>query len=77
MSSEALRRVLIAIAVCACTWMAATGGAAAQVGRGIDPHQGLSLVEVNLPSKVAAMRLQLRAKRYGVEFNEHYLRSPG
>jgi Zinc carboxypeptidase/Chitobiase/beta-hexosaminidase C-terminal domain len=74
MSSQALRRVLIVVAVCASTWMAATGGAAAQVGRGIDPQQGLSLVEVNLPSKVAAMRLQLRASRYGVEFNEHYLR---
>jgi hypothetical protein len=34
----------------------------------------LSLVEVNLPSKVAAMRLQLRAHRYNVEFNDHYLR---
>jgi hypothetical protein len=27
-----------------------------------------------MPSKAAAMRLQLRASRYGVEFNEHYLR---
>ena len=44
------------------------------MGRGIDPNQGLSLVEVNLPSKLAAMRLQVRAHRYKVEFNEHYLR---
>ena len=74
MSSVALRRVLIAVSVCACTWMAATAAAAGQVGRGIDPNQGQSLIEVDLKSKVAAMRLQLRAKRYGVEFNEHYLR---
>jgi Zinc carboxypeptidase/Chitobiase/beta-hexosaminidase C-terminal domain len=72
--SSAARRVLIAVTVCVCTWVAATGGAASHVGRGIDPNQGLSLVEVDLPSKSAAMRLQLKAKRYGVEFNDHYLR---
>ena len=74
MSSTAARRVLVALLVCACSWLAVTGTAAAQVGRGIDPNQGLRLVEVNLPSKVAAMRLQVRAHRYKVEFNEHYLR---
>jgi hypothetical protein len=77
MSSDAGRRVLLAVAVCVCTWLAVTAPAAAQVGRGIDPHQGLSLVEVNLPSKVAAMRLQVRAHRYKVEFNDHYLRRNG
>ena len=53
------------------------GGAAAAGGadeRGVDPNQGESLVEVNLPSKAAAMRLQLEAEKYGVDFNEHYLR---
>jgi hypothetical protein len=74
MSSQARRRLLTAVSVCACAWGAVTTGAAAQVGRGIDPNQGENLVEVNLPSKAAAMRLQLRASRYGVEFNEHYLR---
>ena len=42
--------------------------------RGVDPNQGESLVEVNLPSKAVAMRLQLEADTYGVDFNEHYLR---
>ena len=45
--------------------------------RGIDPNQGESLVEVTLPSKAAAMRLQLDADTYGVEFNDHYLRNNG
>ena len=74
MRSAVARRVLVALLVCASAWLAVAGTASAQVGRGIDPHQGLSLVEVNLPSKVAAMRLQVRAHRYKVEFNEHYLR---
>jgi hypothetical protein len=74
MSRDAVRRLLIAVMVCMCTWLAVTAAAAGQVGRGIDPHQGLSLVEVNFASKMAAMRLQLRAERYGVEFNDHYLR---
>jgi hypothetical protein len=51
--------------------------AAAQEQRGIDPHHGQSLVEVRLPSKAAAMRLQMEAVTYGVEFNDHYLRSNG
>jgi hypothetical protein len=74
MSPHAVRRLLIAVTVCVCTWLAVTAAAAGQVGRGIDPHQGLSLVELNFPSKTAAMRLQLKAQRYGVEFNDHYLR---
>jgi Zinc carboxypeptidase/Chitobiase/beta-hexosaminidase C-terminal domain len=45
--------------------------------RGIDPHQGLSLVEVSLPSKGAAMRMQLQAESLGIEFNDHYLRNNG
>jgi Zinc carboxypeptidase/Chitobiase/beta-hexosaminidase C-terminal domain len=45
--------------------------------RGIDPNQGESLVEVTLSSKGAALRLQLGAARYGVEFNDHYLRDNG
>jgi hypothetical protein len=53
-----------------------TGGAIAdgEGGRGIDPNQGDSLVEVVLPNKAAAIRLQLGAEEYGIEFNEHYLR---
>jgi hypothetical protein len=51
------------------------GGATASDDRGIDPNQGLSLVEVNLPNKAAAIRLQLDAETYGVEFNDHYLRN--
>jgi hypothetical protein len=51
--------------------------AGAQDERGIDPNQGESLVELTLPSKGAALRLQLEAESYGVEFNDHYLRSNG
>jgi hypothetical protein len=64
-------RALVAASVCALAWM---GGTAAADERGIDPNQGLSLVEVNLANKGAAMRLQLEAEKYGVEFNDHYLR---
>ena len=60
-------------AACACALVFASS-AAAQDERGIDPNQGLSLVEVNLPNKGAALRLQLEAGSYGVEFNDHYLR---
>ena len=74
MSFAAGRRVLIAVSVCVCTWLAVTAPAASQEGRGIDPNQGQSLVEVNLPSKAAAKRLQLKGESYGVDFNEHYLR---
>jgi hypothetical protein len=67
------RRWLVGACVCTLVW---AGGAAAGRAdeRGIDPHQGESLVEVNLPNKGAAMRLQLEAEQYGVEFNDHYLR---
>ena len=51
--------------------------AVAQEQRGIDPNQGRSLVEVTLDSKAAAMRLQLEADTYGIEFNDHYLRRNG
>jgi acylphosphatase len=32
---------------------------------------------VSLPSKAAAIRLQLEAETYGIEFNDHYLRNNG
>jgi hypothetical protein len=67
-------RVLVAVSVCAFAWVAVTVTASGNEARGIDPNQGLSLVEVDLPSKTAALRLQLKADRYGIEFNEHYLR---
>src|ERR671924_2332076 len=66
-----LGKVLGVACVCA---LGCTSAAAAQDERGIDPNQGLSLVEVNLPNKGAALRLQLEAGSYGVEFNDHYLR---
>ena len=69
----AMRRALIAASVGALAW-AGAAPAGAQEERGMDPNQGRSLVEVTVPSKGAAMRLQLEADRYGVEFNEHYLR---
>src|ERR671918_2760671 len=55
----------------------AAAPAAAQDQRGIDPNQGRSLVEVTLDGRAAAMRLQLEAERYGIEFNDHYLRRNG
>ena len=56
--------------------LATAGSAAAQEnGRGIDPNQGRSLVEVNLPDKAAAIELQLTADDYGIDFNDHYLRT--
>ena len=55
-------------------WSGAAASPAAPEERGIDPHLGESLVEVQLPSKAAAVRLQLEAGTYGVDFNEHYLR---
>ena len=71
MRLRAMQRALLAASLCA---LALTSAAAAQEARGIDPNQGESLVEVNLPSKAAAERLQLNAESYGVDFNEHYLR---
>ena len=64
--------VLVAAMFAAVIWAADAGAQVEQ--RGIDPNQGLSLVEVNVPNKGAAMRLQLEAESYGVQFNEHYLR---
>ena len=62
--------------LCALGWVSAAP-ASTDVERGIDPNQGESLVEVTLSSKGAAMRLQLEAETYGVEFNDHYLRRNG
>jgi hypothetical protein len=73
MTSRGARRLLWAVALLA---LAVTGGAAASdEERGIDPNQGRSLVEITLPSKAAAIRLQLEADQYGIEFNDHYLRT--
>ncbi len=68
------RRALLALAILA---LAVTGSAAAadDDGRGIDPNQGRSLVEVTLPNKAAAIRLQLADDSYGIDFNDHYLRT--
>jgi hypothetical protein len=77
MSFKPRWRALLALSICA---LAVTGGAAAHSdddARGIDPNQGDSLVEITLPNKAAAVRLQLEAKSYGVDFNEHYLRRNG
>src|SRR6185437_2677879 len=68
---KAVGRALATASACMLAW---TCDAAAQDQRGVDPNDGLSLVEVDLPDKGAAMRLQLEADRYGVEFNDHYLR---
>src|SRR5918998_5623436 len=71
-----IRRALGAAAVTFA--LTGTGVASAQDdARGIDPNHGDSLVEVSLPSKGAAMRLQLEADTYGVDFNDHYLRRNG
>ena len=74
MSTRGACRSLLAAVIVALTF---TGGAAAngEEARGIDPNQGESLVEVVLPDKAAAIRLQLNAESYGVDFNDHYLRT--
>ena len=69
---SARRRWLAGATTFALAWSGAAASAAEE--RGIDPNQGESLVEVQLPSKAAAVRLQLEAETYGVDFNEHYLR---
>jgi Zinc carboxypeptidase/Chitobiase/beta-hexosaminidase C-terminal domain len=71
MSLRRAWRALLALTIVA---LGVAGGATASDDRGIDPNQGLSLVEVNLPNKAAAIQLQLEAEDYGVEFNDHYLR---
>jgi hypothetical protein len=60
-TGRCFRRTLgVAAMTCA---LAGTGVASAQdEGRGIDPNQGESLVEISLSSKGAAMRLQLEAE---------------
>jgi hypothetical protein len=70
------RRLVVGASLCA---IAAGTAASARADdeRGIDPNQGQNLVEVALPSKAAAVRLQLEAETYGVEFNDHYLRQNG
>ncbi len=68
------RRWLVGAFVCALAWGGGTTSGRAADERGVDPNQGESLVEVNVPNKGAAMRLQLEADKYGVDFNEHYLR---
>ena len=69
---SARRRWLAGATTFALAWSGAAASAAEE--RGIDPNLGESLVEVQLPSKAAAVRLQLEAETYGVDFNEHYLR---
>jgi hypothetical protein len=66
------RRWLVAVSVVAFAW--ASGASAHADERGIDPDQAQRLVEVNLANKAAAMRLQVEAGTYGVEFNDEYLR---
>ena len=68
------RGLLIGATTCALMWSGAVAAPGGAEERGIDPHQGENLVEVHLGSKAAAVRLQLQAERYGVDFNEHYLR---
>ena len=65
MSTRGVPRGLLAAAIIALTF---SNGAAAngEEGRGIDPNQGDSLVEVVLPDKAAAIRLQLDAETYGI-----------
>jgi hypothetical protein len=65
-------RALLALSIVA---LGVAGSATASDDRGIDPNQGESLVEVNLPNKAAAIQLQLDADTYGIDFNEHYLRT--
>ena len=70
-----IRRMCRGLVVATTLALVITGSATADdEQRGIDPNQGRSLVEVNLPDKAAAIQLQLKADEYGVDFNEHYLR---
>jgi hypothetical protein len=75
MRARGARAALLAAALVA---LATAGSAFAQdPGRGIDPNQGESLVEVHLDSKAEAIGLQLKADDYGIDFNDHYLRHDG
>jgi hypothetical protein len=67
-------RTALVVATLGALASAGAAPAVAQDERGIDPNQGRSLVEVTLDSRAAAMRLQLEADTYGIEFNDHYLR---
>ena len=69
-------RSLAVVAALALT-ISASAAASESEGRGIDPNQGRNLVEVHLPSKAAAIELQLNAETFGVDFNDHYLRHDG
>ena len=72
MSFSRVWRALLALSIVA---LGVAGGATAGDERGIDPNQGESLVEVTVPNKAAAIQLQLDADTYGIDFNEHYLRT--
>lgn len=73
MGLRGARTALLATLVIA---LAIAGSASAEDSeRGADPNQGRSLVEVDLPNKAAAIKLQLEAENYGVGFNDHYLRT--
>ena len=72
MSFSRAWRALLALSIVA---LGVAGGATASDERGIDPNQGESLVEVTVPNKAAAIQLQLDADTYGIDFNEHYLRT--
>src|SRR5688500_4353106 len=73
-----IRGVWRALLVITAVALVVTGSATAEdEARGIDPNQGRSLVEIELPSKAAAIQLQLDAEQYGVDFNDHYLRTNG
>jgi zinc carboxypeptidase/chitobiase/beta-hexosaminidase-like protein len=75
MRARGARAALLVAAVIA---LATAGSAFAQdAGRGIDPNQGESLVEVHLDSKAEAIGLQLKADDYDIDFNDHYLRHDG
>ena len=75
MSGRAVRRVLVATFAVTCGWAGVATANVADDQRGVDPNQGLNLVEIDLPNKGAAMTLQADAERHGVEFNDHYLRT--
>src|ERR687895_135746 len=71
------RRSIVAVVTLLALAFTAGATATEDARRGIDPNQGESLVEVTLSSKGAALRLQLEAADYGVEFNDHSLRRNG